>query len=434
MSIPVKKGTKLSADEAVALFRRRDTVAFGLATGQTPGLLEAIGRRDDWEDLVLYCGILGAPYEFLGRRGVRVRSGFFGPVERIARAAGHDVEYVAADFIGLERLALELRPRIVLAATTPPDEEGFLDFGLHSGAVYRPFLEAARDPERLAIAEANPRMPWVEGLPHFGSHRIHVSQVDAWIEHESDLLVLPEKPLGEAEAAIARYVAEEIRPGSTLQFGIGAVPDEIARILAEREGGEYGIHSEMISDGVMRLHEAGKVTNRKGLYDGVSVATFAFGSAAFYRWLDRNPAVRMLPVSAVNDPAVVRHLRSFVSVNAALAVDLLGQVAADYVGGRQYSGVGGQELFVEGARSAPGGKSFLCLRSVVEVEGKRLSTIVPRLPDTMTVTTPRHHVQYVVTEYGVANLAGLGDRERARALVRIAHPDFRGWLEEELPR
>ena len=196
------------------------------------------------------------------------------------------------------------------------------------------------------------------------------------------------------------------------------MPNEIARLLAEGPRGGFGIHSEMLSDGVMQLHEAGKVANRKGLYDGWTVATFALGTASLYPWLHNNPEVRILPVSAVNNPALTSKLRRFVSVNGALMVDLLGQVAADHVGGRQHSGVGGHENFVIGARAAEEGKSILCLKSTTTVQGKRISTIVPRMPETATVTTPRHHVQYVVTEYGVVDLSAMGDRARAEAAHR----------------
>ncbi|TMA45953.1 MAG: 4-hydroxybutyrate CoA-transferase, partial [Deltaproteobacteria bacterium] len=213
--------------------------------------------------------------------------------------------------------------------------------------------------------------------------------------------------------------------GSTLQFGIGAIPDEVARLLATGPRADLGIHTEMISDGVMHLHAAGKVTNRKGLYDGVSVGTFALGSQALYAWLHENPVVRVLPVGAVNDPALMRKLRRFVSVNGALAIDLSGQVAADHVGGRQYSGVGGHEAFVMGASEAPGGRTIVCLKSTATVRGERISTIVPALPAGTLVTTPRHHVQWVVTEHGAVDLSALGDVDRARALVEIAHPDFR---------
>jgi acyl-CoA hydrolase len=423
------KGQRLELADAVALVRRRDTIACGFVSGQPTGFLGALGTRTDLEDVVLYTGLLAEPYGFLQNPRVRVMSAFFGPIERMARAMGGTVELLAVDFHGLERVALRLRPRVVLAVTSPPDADGWLSFGTHAGATYTPFLEAARDPDRLAIAEVNARMPRVRGLPEHGDHRIHVSEVDAWVEHTQELIVLPPDPPSLEEIAIARHAAALIEEGATLQFGIGAVPDEIASLLAEGTLGDFGIHTEMISDGVMVLQRSGKVTNRrKGLHDGYTVATFALGGAELYGWLDGHPDVRMLPVSAVNDPALLRQLRRFVSINGALAVDLLGQVAADHVGGRQYSGVGGAESFVMGASEAPGGKSLLCFKSTAVVHGRRVSAIVPRLGADACVTTPRHHVQWVVTEHGAADLSILGDRERGRALIGLAHPDFRDEL------
>jgi acyl-CoA hydrolase len=422
-------GRRLELADAAALIRARDTVACGFVSGQPTGLLGALATRNDLEEVVLYTGLLVEPYGFLQNPRVRVVSAFFGPIERMARAMGASVQLLAVDFHGLERVARRLRPRVVLAVTSPPDADGWLSFGTHAGATYTPFLEAARDPDRLAIAEVNPHMPRVRGLPEHGDHRVHVSEVDAWVEHACDLVVLPPDPPSPEEVAIAQHAAALIEDGATLQFGIGAVPDEIASLLATGTLGDFGIHTEMISDGVMVLQRSGKVTNRrKGLHDGITVATFALGGAELYAWLDGNADVRMLPVSAINDPALLRQLRRFVSINGALAVDLLGQVAADHIGGRQYSGVGGAESFVMGASEAPGGKSLLCFKSTATVQGRRVSTIVPRLGAGACVTTPRHHVQWVVTEHGAADLSVLGDLERGRALIALAHPDFRDEL------
>jgi acyl-CoA hydrolase len=422
------KGQQLEVDEAARLILPSDAVLCGFAAGQPVGLLEALGARGDLEGVVVYTGLLIRPFAILQHPAVRVVSGFFGPIERAARAVGAPIEYLPADFHGLERLALQLKPRVVLAVTSPPDAEGWLSFGVTAGASYRPFVEAARDPARLALAEVNPRMPRVSGLPEFGGNRIHVSEVDAVVHYEADLVALPAPEPSPEDLTIARHVAALVEEGATLQFGIGAIPDEIARLLAAGPLGDFGVHTEMISDGVMRLHEAGKVTNRKGLYDGVTVGTFALGSQALYGWLDGNPRVCVLPVAAVNDPALHRRLRRFVSVNAALAVDLTGQVAADRIGARQYSGVGGHEAFVMGASEAPAGRSIVCLRSTAVVDGRRISTIVSSLPPGTAVTTPRHHVQYVVTEHGAVDLSVLGDRSRARALAEIAHPDYRAEL------
>jgi acyl-CoA hydrolase len=421
-------GRRLAVEEAARLIEPRDAVLCGFAAGQPVGLLEALGTRTDLEEVLLYTGLLIRPYALLRNPGVRVVSGFFGPIERAVREAGGSVEYLPADFHGLERLALRLKPRVVLAATSPPDADGWLSFGVTAGASYRPFLEAARDPHRLAIAEVNSRMPRVGGLAELGANRVHVSEVDAWVEHDEELIALPPSTASPEELEIARLVTDLVADGSTLQFGIGAIPDEIARRLSLGARGDFGIHTEMISDGVMHLHQAGRVTNRKGLYDDVTVGTFALGSQALYSWIAAEPAVRLLPVSAVNDPALHRRLRRFVSVNGALAIDLAGQVAADRIGDRQYSGVGGHEAFVTGASEAPGGTTVLCLRSTATVGGRQVSTIVPRFAPGTTVTTPRHHVQYVATEYGAIDLSVLGDRMRAEALIELAHPDFRAEL------
>ena len=416
---------ELSVVDAAALIAPRDTVACGFVSGQPQGLLDALGARTDLEDVELSTGLLAAPYAFLQHPKIRIRSGFFGPIERMSRGAGRLIDFIPGDFHGLERLAMRIKPRVMLAVTSPPDADGWLSFGTHAGATYRPFMEAARDPARLAIAEVNPRMPRVDGLPELGRNRVHVSEVDAWTTHEAPLFELPESSASDEELAIATHVMRLIEPGATLQFGIGAVPDEIATRIAAGPLGDFGVHTEMISDGVMALHRAGKVTNRKGLYDGVSTATFALGTGALYTWLDGNPDVRMLPVSATNDPALLRRLRRFVSVNAGLSIDLVGQVAADRIGGRQYSGVGGAESFVMGAAEAPDGKSVLCLKSTATVGGTRISTIVSALPPGTLVTTPRHHVQWIVTEHGTVDLSAMSDLERARALVGLAHPDFR---------
>src|SRR5207253_133277 len=426
------KSQKLDPEGAARLVQPRDSLLCGFVAGQPVGFLDALGARTDLEDVALYTGLLTRPFALLQNPGVRVVSGFFGPIERMARAAGARVSYLPADFNGLERRALRMKPRVALAVTSLPDREGWLSFGMQAGASYRPFLEAARDPERLAIAEVNPRMPRIDGVPELGGNRVHLSEVDAWVEHETELVTLPEEPPSPEELAIARRVCDLIQPEAILQFGIGAIPDEIARILAERAGGGFGIHTEMISDGVMRLHEAGKVTNRKPLYDGFTVATFALGSQPLYHWLDGNPSVRILPVTDVNESWVLRQLPRLTSINGALSIDLAGQVAADAVAGRQHSGTGGHESFVSGARAAPDGRSFLCLKSTATVGGRRISTIVSHFGRDTLVTTPRHHVQCVVTEHGAVDLSVLTDRERPPALIELAHPDFRDGLRASL--
>jgi acyl-CoA hydrolase len=420
-----------SPAEAAALVRPTDLVAVPIATGQPAEFLAALGERDDWENLTLFSGLLIEPYRVLGHPHVRLISGFYGPLERMMKANGGNVQYLPADFLGWERYARQAAPRVVASALAPMDERGYLSFGLHSGATFEAFRDAARDPERVAIGEVLPDMPQVVGLGRYGGHRVHVSELDCVVESQRSPFELAAQPATDADREIAHHVERLVEDGSTLQIGIGAVPNIVAELLAEGTKGDFGIHTEMMVDGIMTLHAHGKVTNHKGIFDGFSIATFAAGSKALYRWMDRNPEVRMLPVAHVNDPAIIRRNRLMVSINGALAVDLSGQIMADTIGARQYSGVGGHELFVMGAHDSAGGRSIICLHSTVTVNGKTTSTIVADLPLGTRVTTPRHHVQYIVTEYGSANIGMLTDRERAHALAEIAHPDFRAELKEK---
>lgn len=422
-----------TAREAVALVRAEDTLVVPIATGQPAAFLTALGERQDFRQLSIFSGLLTAPYAVLTQPGVHFTSGFYGPIERMLHGAGANIDYLPADFLGWERYALLSRPRMVASAMAPMDERGYLSFGLHAGATFHAFLDAARDPDRVAIAEVMRDMPRVSGLARFGGHRVHVSEIDCVIESDQSVFELPPQPAAEEDQRIAYAVEGLIAEGSTLQIGIGGITNSVAELLADGNKGDFGIHTEMMVDGIMQLHRAGKVTNHKGIFDGYSVATFAAGSRALYAWMNGNPALRMLPVDQVNDPAIIRRNRHMVSINGAIAVDLSGQIMADTIGAQQYSGVGGHELFVVGAGANVGGKSIICLHSSAVVGDARVSSIVKCLPLGTPITTPRHHVQYVVTEYGVASLGMLTARERAAALIAIAHPDFRDELRELCP-
>ncbi len=256
-------------------------------------------------------------------------------------------------------------------------------------------------------------------------HRLHLDEIDWLIESDAAPLPLPEEEPTDADRQIAANAAAFIGDGTTLQTGIGAVPSMIATILAEGDGGDYGVHSEMFTTGLMRLHEAGKVTNRKGHLDGVSVATFAGGSEELYRWLDGNDDVAFLPVDVVNSPEGIRANRNMVTINAALGVDVQGQVVADTIFGRQYSGIGGHEDFVTGTALELTDRALLCLPATAKVDGELRSRIVPYFGPGEVITTPRHQVDVIVTEYGAAELQGKTIHQRGLELARIAHPDFR---------
>jgi acyl-CoA hydrolase len=416
--------------EAAALLNPVDTLAMPIGPGQPLDFLEALGRRDDWRALTVFTGLLAGFFPVFTKPGVRLLSCFFGPVERALRDAGRDIAFVPGDFRRFRRVAERLSPRVVATAAAPPDADGWMSLSLHAGATTDEIARCGRDPGRLLIVETNRRLPRTRGLGG-DRHGVHLDQVDVWVESDRAPPVLPEAGIRPVEQAIAGHVRRYARDGTTLQTGIGGIPGAVAALLAEGPGGDYGIHSEMFTTGLMRLHRAGKVTNaRKGIpdYAGVSVTTFAMGTPELYAWLDGREDVRFLPVEKVNSPEIIARNRNMLSINGALMLDLAGQVVADTIAGRQHSGIGGHEDFSAGASLEADDRALICLPSTVVAQGRTLSRILPALRTGSIVTTPRHQLDVVVTEYGAAEVMGLTVRERARALAAIAHPDFRGEL------
>ena len=417
---------RCTPQEAAELVRPRDTIGFGLGPGNPDAFLTALGERDDWEQLVFGGALLLGYYTVMTKPGVSYRSGFFGPAERILLAEGHDVELVPGGFRQFAPILARFAPRIMTAQAAPPDADGRVNLSLHYGATRDELMRAGNDPNRVLLVEVNPRLPRTRSLAPDFDNTLPLELIDVLVEADGEPYVLADPPPSEQDAAIAARALEFVTDGSTLQTGIGAIPNMIATKLAEGAGGGYGVHSEMLTTGLMRLHQAGKVANdAKGIFDGVSVTTFALGSAELYQWLDGNRDVAFLPVDVVNDPTVIGRNRKLVSINGALCVDLYGQIVADNIDGKQISGVGGHEDFVAGADLQADAHSLICLHSTVTIDGAVRSRILPALPEGAIVSTPRHHTGVVVTEYGAAPVSGLTVRERARALADIAHPDFR---------
>jgi acyl-CoA hydrolase len=417
--------------EAAAMVRPRDTIGFGLGPGNPDAFLTALGERDDWEDLIFGGALLLGYYTVLTKPGVSYRSGFFGPAERILLAEGHAVELVPGGFRQFAPILARFAPRIMTAQGAPPDAQGRVNLSLHLGATRDELLRAGRDPDRLLVVEVNPHLPRTRSLPPAYDNTLPLEAIDVLVEADGVPFALEDPAPTDQDAAIAGHALRYVSNGSTLQTGIGAVPNMVATALADGPGGDYGIHSEMFTTGLMRLHRAGKVTNAaKGIYDDVSVTTFALGTADLYGWLDDNADVAFLPVDVVNDPTIIGRNRKLVSINGALCLDLYGQVVADNIDGKQISGVGGHEDFVAGADLHLDSHSLICLSSTVTFDGTVHSRILPLLPVGAVVSTPRHHTGVVVTEFGAAELTGLTVRERARALAEIAHPDFRDHLRE----
>jgi acyl-CoA hydrolase len=419
----------LSAADAAKLVRPVDTIGFGLGPANPPAYLRALSARDDFEDLTIGGALLLGLFDLVAKPGVHYRCGFYGPVERWYKAKGADIQLVPAGFRQFAPVLERLAPRVMAVQAAPPDGDGRCNLSLHYGATRDELLRAGRDPDRVLVVELNAALPRTTALEGF-DNTVPLALADVVVESDEALVALPGPETTEADERIAELALRYVQDGTTLQTGIGAIPSMVAARLAESSGGEYGVHSEMFTDGLMALHEAGKVTNaRKGQFDGVSVTTFALGSLALYGWLDANRDVAFAPVSIVNDPSVIQRNRRFVSINGAIQVDLYGQVVADAVGGHQISGVGGHEDFIAGADLETEDRSLVCLRSTVEVHGERRSRIVGSLDAGSVVSTPRHHTGTVITEFGAADLAGRTVRERAEALTSISHPAFRDELE-----
>ena len=425
---------RISAAEAAARLEPTDTLGLPLGPGQPPSFLAALGERDDWQDLRVYGALLFVGTELFGRPGVNYLSGFYGPFERALRDAGAAISFAPADFRRFAPLYEQQRPRVMCTVASPPDADGNCSLSLHAGGSIAELQRAGADPGRLLIVEAASGYPRTAGLPPQFPHRLHVDEIDLLIETDAAPLELPEAEPTDIDRAIAGHATAFITDGSTIQTGIGAVPTMIATLLAEGEADDLGIHSEMFTTGLMRLHEAGRVTNRKGHFDGVSVATFALGSSELYEWLDGNEDVAFLPVEVVNSPERIAANRRMISINAAMAVDVQGQVVADTIASRQYSGIGGHEDFAAGAGLELEDRSLLCLPSTVTIDGELRSRIVPWFERGAVITTPRHQVDVIVTEHGAAELAGKTVHQRGLELARVAHPDFRDELEEAAKR
>jgi acyl-CoA hydrolase len=411
------------------MIRPNDSIGFGLGPAIPDAFLTALGGRDDWEELTLGGALLLGYYTVCTHPKVSYRSGFFGPAERIMLAQGAQVELVPGGFRQFAPILRRFAPRVMTAQASPPDADGTVNLSLHLGATYEELVMAGNDPDRQLVIEVNPHLPRTCSLPPQYTNTLPMDLVDVVVEADGDPYVLPPVAPDDIDRAIAERAGSFITDGATLQIGIGAVPNTVASLLAAGDGSSYGVHSEMFTDGLMELHQAGKVTNEaKGIFNGVSVTTFALGSRALYDWLDQNHDVAFLPVHVVNDPTVIAQNNSLVSINGALSVDLYGQVVADHIDGKQISGVGGHEDFVAGAELRLDDHSLICLRSTADAGGVTKSRIVPLLPEGSVVSTPRHHTGVIITEYGSADLSGLTVRERAMALTDIAHPDYRDQL------
>jgi acyl-CoA hydrolase len=313
---------------------------------------------------------------------------------------------------------------IAILKTCPMDENGYFNFSA-ANLWHRAVIDRAK----MVIVETNRRLPYVYGE----QTGVHVSEVDYIIEgDDAPAPELPNSPPCEIDRAVARLIAAEVEDGACLQIGIGGMPNAVCALLLESDVRHLGVHTEMLTDGIADLYKAGRITgSRKTLNPGKIVYTFALGSRDLYATLDRNPDMQCYPVDYTNPPHIIMQNDNVVSINNTTQIDLQGQAASESDGHRHISGTGGQLQFVRGAYASKGGKSFICLSSTYDKRGERRSRIVLDLTQGNVVTTPRSDIMYVVTEYGMVNLKGKSVAERAKALIGIAHPDFRDGLERQ---
>lgn len=414
----------ISIEDAVAKVKSGDHIVTGLGCGGATAILEEmVTRKKELKDVVIHQMLPLYNYRYFQEGmedSIRHNSWFNSPYTR-KMVNDKRADFTPNFFHESPALFSNYHEiNILIAAVSPMDRHGYFSFGL-SVDYTKPVAEHAD----LVILEVNQAMPRT-----LGDSFIHISEVDYLVESDYPLPELPVSEPDEVELRIGEYVAELIEDGSTLQLGIGGIPNAITASLTDKK--DLGIHSEMLTDGMVDLVEKGVITNRmKSIHKGKIIGSFAAGTRRLYEFLDDNPMVEMHPVSYTNDPFIISQNYKMVSINSCIEVDLLGQCAAETVGITQISGTGGQTDFVRGAVKSSGGKGIIALKSTA-LKGTK-STIVPVLSQGAVVTTGKNDVDYIVTEYGVAHLRGKSASERAEALINIAHPDFRAELRRQAP-
>ncbi|WP_371361604.1 Butyryl-CoA:acetate CoA-transferase [Sporomusa rhizae] len=418
----IYKGKIVSVKQALGHIKSGDRVVIGHACGEPTALVEAlVDRAPDLSNVeIVHMVAMGAAkYAQPGmEKSFRHNALFVGGSTRKA-VEEKRADFTPCFFSEIPRLFKNniMPVDVTLLQITPPDGQGFCSYGVSAD-----YTQPAAECAKVVIAQIN------NNVPRTGGAKIHLDAIHFIVEHDEPLIELTPPKIGEVEKAIGENVAGLIQDGATLQLGIGAIPDAVLLFLKDKK--DLGIHSEMFSDGVVVLAEAGVITNRKKTVNpGKFMATFLMGTKKLYDFANNNPDVELQSVDYINDPYVVGQHENMISINSALQVDLMGQVNAEMIGSRQFSGVGGQVDFIRGASRSLNGKSIIALPSTAS--GGKISRITCELDRGAAVTTSRNDIHYVVTEYGVADLRGKSLRERAKALIAISHPDFRNKLTAE---
>ncbi len=417
----IYKDKLTTAAEAVKLIKSGDRVAIGHAVGEPSHLVDAmVANCMNYNNVELTHMVDMGKCEY-AKPGMephfKVNSTFVGGNTRGTIQAGCG-DLTPCYFSQIPNLFHRTMPLdVAVISVSPPDEHGYCSCGV---SVDYTVIAARR--AKTVICQVNKRMPRT-----LGDTFVHVSQMTAIVEHDAQIIQLPPPKITDVEKAIGENCAKLIKDGDCLQLGIGAIPDAVLLFMKDKK--DLGIHTEMFSDGVVDLVEAGVVNHsKKNFHPGKAVATFLMGTDRLYEYVNDNPAVNMFPSTYVNDPYVAGQNDNLVSVNSCVQVDILGQVCSETVGTRQISAVGGQVDFIRAAALSKGGRSIIAFGSTAA--GGKISKIVPFLDQGAVVTTNRCDVEYIITEYGIANLRYRTMRDRARMLIDIAHPNFRDELKE----
>ena len=420
--IKLGKAKVITADEAARLVKSGDLIVTGHSSASPRAFIQAmVQRADELKDVWITHVRVEGPAEYLS---ARYKTSFFhnafmlGPNSRKSMLEGQ-ADYIPNRY-GQMPVFLEegyVKPDIALLQLSPPDAFGHCSYGICTS-----YLPSAAKVAKITIGEINSLAPTTYGA------KIHISELDYVIEAAYPLYDSPVLETGKIEGEIGKHIAGLIDDGSTLQLGIGGIPNAVLDALKHHK--DIGIHSELIGNGVSELMQAGVITNRrKSIEAGKTICTFAMGNSKLFSFLDRNPDVEFKNVSYTNDPNVIARNSKFVAINSALEVDVTGQICAESIGTALFTGTGGQLDFALGASIAPKGKFIIAMPSTAN--GGNISRICALLTAGATVTTPRTLADYIVTEYGVAELRGKNLRQRAKALIAICHPDFRERVERD---
>ena len=421
----------MSGAEAAKLVKSGDRVYVGTASSFAYDMLDALwDRRDELEDVAILCSMSVRPSRMFSadhdeHNPFHVETFFLGAQERIAhRKHGMPLEFTCFHLSQIDLWCKCVgKPDVCFFQVSMPDENGMVSCGPSGGCMYTYLAENARN----IVFECNAQVPYIMNGE---KHLLPLSIAEAIVYADYPVSPLAKDEVDDISQKISDLVMEEVPDGATIQLGLGKISTAVGYGLLQKN--DLGIFSELFSEPMMELMKNGNVTNKnKGFMDGLSVFAFSMGSNEMYNFMDHNPDLYAGTFPFVNDPRNIAKNKRMMSINTAMSVDLFGQVAADSMGFTQQSAVGGQIDFVKGAQWSEGGKSIIALASSFEKNGQRQSKICLNFPAGTAVTTPRSEVQYVATEYGCVNLKKLNMSDRVRAMISLAHPDFRDQLRDE---